>query len=182
MSVIGTDWQRQVSGAQLIEGEWRDSSAQAGVIESWTVDGDMVCSAPIADLHTVNEAVRSAVHAFETSGWKERPGRERAAPLLRVADAMERRSAELASLLAREVGMPYELARNEEVKGAADKFRYFASIARTVEGRVTGSTPPRLLDLTVPHPVGVCALITPWNNPIEQPARQLGPALAAGCT
>jgi acyl-CoA reductase-like NAD-dependent aldehyde dehydrogenase len=170
-----------IAGAHLIAGEWNRGRAD-DEIASFDVDGSKVCSAPIADANCVDAAVSAACASFEQSGWKDRPARERAALLFRVADAMEERVEELATVVSREVGMPIGLARSEEVRGAADKLRYFGSVARAIEGRVNGTLPPHLLDVTVPQAIGVCALITPWNNPLEQPVRQLGPALAAGCS
>src|SRR5205823_2833172 len=49
-------------------------------------------------------------------------------------------------------------------------------------GQVTGASPAHILDITVPNPVGVCALIIPWNDPVDLAVRKLGAALAAGCT
>ena len=47
---------------------------------------------------------------------------------------------------------------------------------------MTGASPAHILDITVPNPVGVCALIVPWNDPVDLAVRKLGAALAAGCT
>src|SRR5439155_10108631 len=58
----------------------------------------------------------------------------------------------------------------------------FAGAARAIEGEVTGASPAHVLDLTIPEPVGVCALVIPWNDPVDLAVRKLGAALAAGCT
>ncbi len=63
-----------------------------------------------------------------------------------------------------------------------DKLRYFAGAARLLDGQLTGATIPELFDLTIPEPVGPCALIIPWNDPIDLAIRKIGAALAAGCT
>jgi acyl-CoA reductase-like NAD-dependent aldehyde dehydrogenase len=80
------------------------------------------------------------------------------------------------------MGKPYRLALDREVRSAADKCRYFAGAARAIQGEVTGASPAHILDITVPGPVGVCALIIPWNDPVDLAVRKLGAALAAGCT
>jgi acyl-CoA reductase-like NAD-dependent aldehyde dehydrogenase len=80
------------------------------------------------------------------------------------------------------MGKPYRLTLEREVRGAVDKFRYYAGAARAIEGEVTGASPAHILDITVPNPIGVCALIIPWNDPVDLAVRKIGAALAAGCT
>jgi acyl-CoA reductase-like NAD-dependent aldehyde dehydrogenase len=101
---------------------------------------------------------------------------------LRLADAIEAHAEELAQLATLEMGKPITLARDDEVAVAADRMRYFAGAARTLNGSVTGASPSYLLDVVAPEPVGVSALIMPWNDPVELAVRKLGAALAVGCS
>lgn len=144
--------------------------------------GEPLASAPASDAAAVDRAVRAARRAFDEGDWRWRKGSERAAPLLALADALARHADEVATLIAREMGKPVRVSRTREVDGAVDKLRYFAGAARMLEGRVTGSTAPELWDMTIPEPVGVAALIVPWNDPVDLAVRKLGAALAAGCT
>src|SRR5258705_1594322 len=95
---------------------------------------------------------------------------------------MESVAEDVARVVAAEMGKPYRLALDREVRGAADKFRYYAGAARAIEGQVTGASPAHILDISVPYPVGVCALIIPWNDPVDRAVRKIGAAMAAGCT
>jgi acyl-CoA reductase-like NAD-dependent aldehyde dehydrogenase len=164
----------------LIDGVWSDAGDP---FESRTSsDGAVLCRAPTADLATVDRAVAAARRAFDESDWPDRRAAERASVLLELGGRLDARAEEIARVVAREMGKPIRLALDREIRGAADKFRYFAGAARAIEGEVTGASPAAVLDLTVPQPVGVCALIVPWNDPVDLAVRKLGAALAAGCT
>ena len=169
-----------IEGRHLVGGEWL---ADGEVFESTaSASGEVVCRAPAADDATVDAAVQAARRAFEESGWKERRASERAAVLLEVADRLAAEANPIAELVSREMGKPIRLSLDREIAGAVDKLRYFAGAARALEGSVTGASPAHLLDLTLAEPIGVCALIIPWNDPVDLAVRKLGAALAAGCT
>jgi acyl-CoA reductase-like NAD-dependent aldehyde dehydrogenase len=169
-----------IEAGHYIGGEWRTDGE---VFESTaSASGEVVCRAPTADEATVDSAVAAAREAFRGSGWRERRAAERAAVLLELADRLERDARPIAELVSREMGKPIRLSLDREVHGAIDKLRYFAGAARTLEGSVTGASPAHLLDLTLAEPVGVCALVVPWNDPVDLAVRKLGAALAAGCT
>jgi acyl-CoA reductase-like NAD-dependent aldehyde dehydrogenase len=142
----------------------------------------VLARAPIAGPEIVDRAVAAALHAYERGDWRERRAAGRADVLLELGRRLDDGAEELARLIAAEMGKPYRLALDREVRGAADKCRYFAGAARAIEGEVTGASPAHILDITVPGPVGVCALIIPWNDPVDLAVRKLGAALAAGCT
>ena len=172
---------RQVYEARhLIGGAWDDEGKRFQ--SHATTDGEIVCRAPIADVATVDGAVTAARRAFDESDWKDRRAADRASVLLELGERLDARAEEIARLVAREMGKPIRLALDRELRGAADKFRYFAGAARAIEGQVTGASPVQVLDLTIPQPVGVCALIVPWNDPVDLAVRKLGAAMAAGCT
>jgi acyl-CoA reductase-like NAD-dependent aldehyde dehydrogenase len=140
-----------------------------------------LASAPASDAQAVDAAVSAARRAFDQGGWRWRKGSGRAAALLKLADELERRSRPISELIAKEMGKPIRVNMAREVEGAVDKLRFFAGAARMLEGRVTGSTAPELWDMVLPEPVGVAALIIPWNDPVDLAVRKLGAALAAGC-
>ena len=163
-----------------IGGEW---VADGDSFDIWaSASGELIGRAPTADRRLVDAAVSAARRAFEVSDWKERRASGRAAVLNELADRLEDRARPIAELVAREMGKPLRLSLDREVLGAVDKLRFFAGAARALSGEVTGASPSHLLDLTLPEPVGVCALIVPWNDPVDLAVRKLGAALAAGCT
>jgi len=164
----------------LIGGRWTDEGEAFASYS--TSDGSLLSRAPAASAEVVDRAVMAARRAFEESDWKDRRAADRAAVLLELARRLDGAAEDLSRLVAAEMGKPYRLTLEREVRGAADKLRYFAGAARAIEGQVTGASPAHLLDITVPNPVGVCALIVPWNDPVDLAVRKLGAALAAGCT
>jgi acyl-CoA reductase-like NAD-dependent aldehyde dehydrogenase len=140
-----------------------------------------LASAPLSDAKAVDAAVGAARRSFDKGDWRWRKGSQRAAALLKLADELERRSRPISELIAMEMGKPVRVNMAREVEGAVDKLRFYAGAARMLEGRVTGSTAPELWDMVLPEPVGVAALIIPWNDPVDLAVRKLGAALAAGC-
>ncbi|HEX9032571.1 MAG TPA: aldehyde dehydrogenase family protein [Streptosporangiaceae bacterium] len=169
-----------IEGRHLIDGQWVPGSP---AFESLSVrDGSVLCQAPTADAAVVDHAVRAARRAFDESGWKERRAADRACVLLELGRRLDDAAEEISRLVATEMGKPYRITLEREVRGAADKFRYYAGAARAMQGQVTGASPAHILDITVPHPVGVCALIIPWNDPVDLAVRKIGAALAVGCT
>jgi acyl-CoA reductase-like NAD-dependent aldehyde dehydrogenase len=129
----------------------------------------------------VDLAVRAARRAFEHGPWPRMKAAERAAILLRVADLIDARRAEIARLDAIESGKPIAQAMGE-IAGAADIWRYAAALARTLHGESYAHLGPDMLGVVLREPIGVVALITPWNFPFLIIAQKLPFALAAGCT
>ncbi len=166
--------------AHLIDGEWITEGDRFVTTASY--DDSPVASAPIADLEMVDRAVQAARRAFDQSDWATRRAADRGAVLLELANRLEAATEEISILGTREMGKPIRLMRDREIKGAIDKFRYFAGAGRLLDGTVTGASPANLLDMTITQPVGVCALIIPWNDPVDLAVRKIGAAMAAGCT
>jgi acyl-CoA reductase-like NAD-dependent aldehyde dehydrogenase len=142
----------------------------------------IVATVPNADAELVSHAVKAARDAFDSGPWRRMRAGQRSAVLLRLADEIEAHGETLARLATSEMGKPIALSRDDEVVVAADRLRYFAGAARSLSGSVTGASPAGLLDLVSPQPIGVSALIMPWNDPVELAVRKLGAALAAGCS
>ncbi len=166
----------------FVDGAWRDGATGTTFESRDPYTGDLVATAPSSSVDDVREAVAAARRAFDEGDWRLRPGKARAAVLLELADRLEARTDELSKLVAREMGKPVRYARERELVPAIDRIRFYAGAARLVEGVVTSAAPAHLLNIVLREPVGVCAFITPWNDPVDLPLRKIGAALAAGCT
>ncbi|MDA8290732.1 MAG: aldehyde dehydrogenase family protein [Actinomycetota bacterium] len=127
----------------------------------------------------VAEAVGRAEAAFKTTSWRS-DGRLRSQVLWRFAERLRTNVEPLAELLTREQGKTIGEARSE-ISGSADMVEYYAGLARSLYGRsaVLGE---HVHGVVVREPVGVVAVITPWNWPLTLLMRSLAPALAAGNT
>ena len=142
---------------------------------------DVIGTAVDGTRDDVDVAVAAANRALRDPAWAELDGPARAGLLRALADALDRRGAELAELVSTQNGMPIKMVRWGNVGGSSASYRYFADLAeqRAVEDeRVTPYSRTRVRR----EPVGAVGIIAPWNGPQILVAWKLGPALAAGCT
>src|SRR5918999_539324 len=145
------------------------------VIEPATAE--VMAEVPQAGVEETDPAGARARDAFPA--WRAVSPPDRAALLHRLATALEEKREDLAVLEARNAGKPIADARGE-MGMVADTFRYYAAAPE----RNLGDTIPVAggVAMTFREPLGVVALITPWNFPLTIAAWKLGPALAAGNT
>ena len=142
--------------------------------------GELLAEAPRSGPEDVDAAVRAAAAAFES--WRETTPSERARALLRLADAIEERAAELVEVECANTGKPVRLTLDEEIPPSADQIRFFAGAARLLEGRAAGEYLAGHTSYVRREPVGVCAQVTPWNYPLMMAVWKVAPAIAAGNT
>jgi aminobutyraldehyde dehydrogenase len=142
--------------------------------------GKAIAEVREASAGQVARAVQAAQRAFPS--WSRTVPRERAGFLLRIADAIDSRAADLARLESRNTGKPYAAALGDEIPAISDVFRFFAGAARCMSGQVAGEYMPGMTSMIRRDPHGVVASIAPWNYPLMMAAWKLAPALAAGNT
>ena len=142
--------------------------------------GRTLLEVPEADATDVGDAVAAARRAFDEGPWPRTSVQDRARLLERVADGIEAQNEELAWLETLDTGKTLIESR-ADMDQIAQVFRYYAAQIRTDRGDVN-PVPGGALSLTVHDPVGVAAMITPWNYPLLQASWKIAPALAAGCT
>jgi acyl-CoA reductase-like NAD-dependent aldehyde dehydrogenase len=149
-----------------------------GVIEPGT-------GAPMADVaeagpEDARRAVDVAVRAFDEGPWPRTSATLRGRVLLRASAMVRERLEDLARVEARNVGKPIGDAR-DEIGIVADTLEYWGGAANKIFGETVPIQDPGL-DVTLREPVGVCALITPWNFPLVISTWKIAPALACGNT
>jgi aminobutyraldehyde dehydrogenase len=142
--------------------------------------GQVIAEIPEVSPEQVRGAVRAADAAF--AGWSRTVPRDRAALLLKLADAVEQKGPELARLESRNAGKPYLAVLNDEIPAIVDTFRFFAGAARCMTGAVSGEYTPGYTSMIRRDPLGVVCSIAPWNYPLMMAAWKLAPAVAAGNT
>ncbi|WP_105570322.1 aldehyde dehydrogenase family protein, partial [Arthrobacter sp. MYb229] len=126
-------------------------------------------------------AIAAARRAFDTGTWSQLPAPERGDFLLRVAHRLAERKDEFA--LAETLDTGKRLVESElDMDDIINCFRYFGKLSGTDAGRIVDAGDPQVLSRIVYEPVGVAAMITPWNYPLLQAAWKIAPALAAGCS
>jgi 5-carboxymethyl-2-hydroxymuconic-semialdehyde dehydrogenase len=126
----------------------------------------------------IDAAVAAAKAAFPS--WARRPTVERAALMHKLGDLIAKHVPEIAATETRDTGQVISQTAKQLVPRAADNFHYFAEMCVRVDGH-TYPTPTHL-NYTLFHPVGVCALISPWNVPFMTSTWKVAPALAFGNT
>ena len=123
-------------------------------------------------------AVAAAKAAFPA--WAGKPAPERAKLMVRLADLITKHVPEISQTETKDTGQVIAQTGKQLVPRSADNFRYFAEMCVRVDGH-TYPTPTHL-NYTLFHPVGVCALISPWNVPFMTSTWKVAPALAFGNT
>jgi len=164
-----------------IGGEWRDAvdGGRMDVIDPAT--GQVATTVASGSASDIDLAVRAARAAFDGTGWRDLPVRERARVLGRIAAGMRDRADDLAAAESIDVGKPLSLARAVDVNNTADSFEYFASLASQLDGAAREVMAPAFA-FTRTEPRGVVGAITPFNFPIILTSSKLAPALLAGNT
>lgn len=167
-----------------VDGVWRAaaSGAQREVLDP--ADATVLAEVSEGGSDDTDAAVAAARRAFDGGAgpWPCTPVAERAALLRRVADLLQRDREPLALIESRDTGKTLEEGR-VDVDDVTNAFRYFADqILAEGGGRVVDAGSPDVHSVVVHEPVGVCALITPWNYPLLQASWKIAPALAAGNT
>ncbi len=164
----------------LINGEWI-ASGEAGSMDVVNpATGQVIGQCPKASPQQLDAALAAADEAFVT--WSKTPGAERYMILRRAADLLRERAPDIARAITAEMGKPRAQAIGE-ITGSADIIDFLGEEAKRRGGRMI---PPRsasvIAQMVTHEPVGPCVLLTPWNFPINLPAKKIAGALAAGCT
>jgi acyl-CoA reductase-like NAD-dependent aldehyde dehydrogenase len=172
--------------------EYRDIYAGGRLLPSASADAitvanpateEIMGAAPAASDKDVDIAVRAAREAFDSGPWPRADRAERATAMDRLAAALENRARDTAFLVTAEMGMPITASRLHNAEVPVTIVRYYAALARALppeEVRVAVNF--RGHTIVRQEPVGVAAVIAPWNYPLALTFSQLAPALAAGCT
>jgi succinate-semialdehyde dehydrogenase/glutarate-semialdehyde dehydrogenase len=162
--------------AALIDGAW---IARADLAVTDPATGAVIGHMPDCTAAETEAAIAAAERAMKD--WRARPNAERADLLMAWHDLMLAHAEDLAQILTAEQGKPLAEARGEILYGASF-VRWFAEEARRINGRIIPSPVPGKKIFALKEPVGVCAIITPWNFPNAMITRKVAPGLAAGCT
>lgn len=164
----------------VVAGESVEGSGEFDKIDP--VDGSVVATVSEAGPETVDAAVRAARRAMD-GAWGRSTVPERAALMRRVADRIEDRFEDFVAAEMRDTGKPVSLVRDLDVARAAVNFRSFADTvsAAGLDSFLTEmSDGRRALNYAVPRPLGVVAVIVPWNLPLLLLTWKVAPALACG--
>jgi len=127
----------------------------------------------------INAAVAAAKAAFP--GWANTPAKQRAKLMRRLGELIEQNVPHLAALETMDTGLPIAQTSKQLIPRASENFHFFAEVCTQINGR-TYPVDDQMLNYTLYQPVGVCALISPWNVPFMTATWKVAPCLALGNT
>lgn len=166
--------------SNLIGGEWVAPSTQSWAPNRSPADrDDVIGNYPVSGSQDATAAVEAAKTAFPA--WAGTPGPARGRILARAAELFKARHDELARMLCREEGKTVTEAKGEIAKGI-NLFEFFSGEGFRTHGKTLPSETRSQFTYTLRQPLGVVALITPWNFPFAIPAWKSAPALVTGNT
>ncbi|XP_064482107.1 2-aminomuconic semialdehyde dehydrogenase-like isoform X1 [Ornithodoros turicata] len=135
---------------------------------------------PYSGSREVEKAVQAASQAFAT--WSVKSPAERSKFLIKIADLIEQRLDDFAAAESRDQGKPVWLARTVDIPRAVHNFRHFATTAQCDKEMAIPQQASNVLHYTLRSPVGVVAVIVPWNLPLYLLTFKLAPAMVYGNT
>ncbi|MFI3313813.1 MAG: aldehyde dehydrogenase family protein [Eubacteriales bacterium] len=165
-----------------IDGQWTAGNAEKTISVINPATGEAIAQVSQCTLADVEKAIAAAKKSFYvTREWRDMDSQTRANILLKIADKMEEKLAELAELESMDNGKPLREAEGD-ISDGVHTFRYYAGLIKAPSGGVyeVNDGFGKMHSYTVHEPVGVCAQITPWNYPLLMACWKLAPALAAG--
>lgn len=166
----------------FIDGEWVEGTSGKIIDVINPATGEVFEQVYESSVEDTKKAIAAAKKSFyETREWRDMDSQDRGDILLKIADLIEEKAAELAMLDTLDNGKPLREAEGDVADGV-HTFRYYAGLIKAPYGGVYDVNKGfgEMHSYTVHEPVGVCAQITPWNYPFLMSVWKLAPALAAG--
>ncbi|EMN1927164.1 5-carboxymethyl-2-hydroxymuconate semialdehyde dehydrogenase [Burkholderia ambifaria] len=141
--------------------------------------GDVITDVASAGEAEVDAAVRAAKAAFPK--WANTPAKDRAKLMRKLGELIEKNVPMLAALETQDTGLPIAQTSKQLIPRASENFNFFAEVCVQMNGR-TYPVDDQMLNYTLYQPVGVCALVSPWNVPFMTATWKTAPCLALGNT
>lgn len=161
----------------FVHGAWQNS--HSWIPKHNPANGSVTYELPNSTTEEVNQAVSSAQEAFKS--WSKTKVQDRANYLYKIADGIEKNADAFAKAETQDVGKPLWLSKEVDIPRAISNFRFFAGRILHHQEMSTDMD-GKAINYTLRQPLGVAALITPWNLPIYLLSWKIAPALAAGNT
>jgi len=158
-----------------INGQWVEPIGKGTSEVINPANGEVSARVPYGNAEDADAAVTAARKAF--ASWSQTSAAERAEWLTKIAEEGERRNADLTQTIIDELGMPIQNAAEFQVDPLSIICESFAAKAGLMEEQEEVGN-----SIVVKEPIGVCAMINPWNYPVWQMIGKVAPAIAAGCT
>ena len=165
--------------ALYINGQFLDGQSRQTQPVINPANGSTIGQLPLASQADLDAALQAAHTAFQS--WRHSSPMDRSAILRKVAELSRERAQEIGRNLTLDQGKPLAEAVGE-ILSCADHADWHAEECRRIYGRVIPARNPKVQQMVLREPIGVCAAFTPWNFPYNQAIRKICAAIGAGCT
>ncbi|XP_013097531.2 glutarate-semialdehyde dehydrogenase isoform X1 [Stomoxys calcitrans] len=165
----------------LIDGKWVSASSGEQFEVKNPANGQVIGSVPNMNAKDAQLAIDAAKRAFYSNEWSGLTAKQRSQLLKNWYHLIEKNTQEIAEIMTAESGKPINESKGEVVYGNSF-MEWFAEEARRIYGEIVPAPVQNRELMVLKQPLGVAALITPWNFPLAMITRKAGAALAAGCT
>jgi betaine-aldehyde dehydrogenase len=149
----------------FVDNEWVNSSDGKSTPVFDPSTGTKIDEVPSASRDDVGRAVDAAREAFDEGGWSRLTPADRSNFMLKIADSIEQNSVEIARLESLNSGKSLKQTTGYDIPYSIDNLRYLAGAARVIEGKAMQEYVPEGTSMIRREPIGVVAVITPWNYP-----------------
>lgn len=163
----------------LINNAWQDAADGRTIDVLNPATGTVIGRVAHAGVKDLDLALAAAQKGFEI--WRATSSVERQRIMRAAAALLRERADAIAHIMTVEQGKPLAEARGEALS-CANMIEWFADEGRRVYGRIVPGANPASHQMVLKQPIGPVAAFTPWNFPLNQVARKIGPALATGCS
>ncbi|WP_088072028.1 aldehyde dehydrogenase family protein [Gottfriedia luciferensis] len=165
----------------FIDGKWVEalSGVRRNIINPAT--GEVIASAADGSVNDAKIAIKAARKAFDKGIWSTLSADERADYLYKIADRLEEKAVEIASLETANNGKVIRATNYVDIPVSIQCFRYYADLIKSMKNE-SYTRADSSETIIIHEPIGVCGLIVPWNFPLMLAVWQIAPALAAGNT
>lgn len=164
-----------------IDGRYVDASSGQFFVSENPYTGEPWAEMPRGNQADIEAAVQAAHNAFVQGDWSRLTPTQRGALLRKLGDLVARDAEKLAATEVRDNGKLFAEMRGQ-LNYIPQWFYYYGGLADKIQGTVIPLDKPGYFNFTRNEPLGVVAVITPWNSPLMLTAWKIAPALAAGCT
>ncbi|KAJ1925259.1 succinate semialdehyde dehydrogenase NADP+ linked [Tieghemiomyces parasiticus] len=163
----------------FVNNEWVSAATSKTFEVNDPGNQEVIGCVPECNVNDVSKAISAADHAFQS--WRNSPVETRYQVLNKWKSLMHEHAEDLAKIMTIENGKPLKEATGE-VLYAASFLEWFSEEAKRIDGDIIPGGMPSHRHLVIKQPVGVVAIMTPWNFPTAMITRKVGAAIAAGCT
>lgn len=170
---------REQTYRNFIGGRWQESATGRLVANRDPATGEVLGQVPLSSREEARAAVEAAAAAFPK--WRDTPGPVRGRILFKVMEIFEREMSRLGEALTREEGKTLAESKGELMR-SRNILEYIAGEGRRLRGETLPSEMANTFTYTKREPLGVIALISPWNFPVAIPIWKIAPALVCGNT